>query len=221
MKYVFTLFATFMPLITPPSAHPVDFPLNQYFAVSKPNSRNDHIETVISNEGGYQNCRYDRANRGIGTKFGITPATYKKYKGKLPTVSQMKAMRKEVAFDIYVRIWQDSGMDLLPEDIAGDVFDAFVNTPYTSLQILERITGIHTCAERFRIDEATAIALRSMPSEGFRRQFKEARKQYYMFRAANHTKSDWQNFYRKIGKTGSPNNARYLTGWLKRLDESL
>ena len=181
-------------------------------------SRSVHIERVIAIEGGYQNCRYDKGNAGVGTKYGITPATYKRHKGYKPNVSQMKALSKQEAAKIYTKIWEDSGMNSLPEQVAGEVFDAYVNMPQTALQIIEKITAVKGCATSFRIDEATASAIRKIPPEVFKRSFKEARKQYYLFRAGKYNKSHWHKYYQRLGKSGSSGNTRYLNGWLSRLE---
>lgn len=181
-------------------------------------TREVHIERVLAIEGGYQNCKHDKANAGVGTKYGITPATFKKYIGYKPNVRQMKALSKKEAAKIYVQIWEDSGMDNLPDGVAGDVFDAYVNMPQTTLQIIEKITGRKGCSDFFMIDEATASAIRKMSSEVFKGRLKEARKQYYRFRAGRYDKSEWHKYFHRLGKTGSSGNTRYLNGWLSRLE---
>lgn len=185
----------------------------------KDKTRLMHIERVIAVEGGYQNCRYDRGNAGVGTKYGITPATFKKYEGYKPTIRQMKGLTKEDAVCIYEKIWQDSGMYLLADDVAGDVFDAYVNMPLTSLQMIEKLTGHKGCVSAFKMDTITASIISMMTPEVFRSRLKHARKQYYRFRAGKYDGSEWHQHFRKLGKSGSTGNARYLKGWLSRIEK--
>jgi len=223
MKHVLTALASLMlPLVNPPvytsAAHHA-----ATFAVSKPAKVTNpagHIRQVMVVEGGYQNYPDDMANTGIGTKYGITPRTWQKYKGKgkLPTAKQMKSLSKAEAMRIYTLIWHDAGMYLLPDEVAGEVFDAYVNTPQTALQIIERITGKRGCAQKMAIDSATARAIGRLPAGTFTRQLKEARTQYYRYRAGKYNNSSWHRFFRAKGKTGNPRNSKYLEGWLKRLE---
>lgn len=224
MKHVITAFATLLlPLVNPPettNAAPhtaANFTLPTPPPQPSPNPAK-YIGQVIAIEGGYQNYPDDGANAGIGTKYGITPRTYQKYKGKLPTARQMKALSKTEAAGIYARIWQDAGMYLLPDAVVADVFDAYVNTPQTALQIIERITATQGCASAFAIDSATARAIGQIPAQVFTQKLKEARRQYYLYRAGKYNKSSWHLFFKRIGKSGSKKNSRYLEGWMKRLN---
>lgn len=176
-----------------------------------------HINEVILAEGGYQNHPYDFANRGVGTKYGITPLTYEKHTGKPATAAAMKALSKEQAAAIYGQLWNKAKMDLLPDEVAGEVFDFFINTPKTCLQVIDHITGIGSAAKNWAIDPPTADAI--MQTKDFKVKLYEARRQYFLYRAAEYNQSAWHSFYRKIGKKGSPQNAKFLHGWLNRLEK--
>lgn len=183
----------------------------------KKSSKHHHINEVILAEGGYQNHPYDSANRGVGTKYGITPLTYEKHTGKPATVAAMKALSKEQAADIYLQIWNAANMDILPDDVAGCVFDFFINTPQTCLQVIDHITGIGSAAKNWGIDTATANAI--MQTKDFKSKLHEARRQYFLYRAAKYNQSAWHSFYRKIGKKGNKQNAKFINGWLNRLEK--
>ena len=174
-----------------------------------------HIKAVIQKEGGYQNHPYDQANRGAGTKYGITPATYKAFTGKQPTAAAMKALSKAEATAIYDKLWQQSNMDLLPDEVAGCVFDFYINTPKTAMQVIERITQTSGSAKALAINQSAAKAIAQNPN--FCHALKDARAHYYQYRAAKYNQSDWHRYFKKIGKTGSPQNRQFLRGWLARI----
>lgn len=176
---------------------------------------NHHIKQVIETEGGYQNHPYDFANKGVGTKYGITPLTYKKYTGKAATEIAMKSLTTNQAASIYLQIWQEVNMDLVPDEVAGEVFDFYINTPKTCLQVMERITGTTGSAKNWAISPQMADAIKR--TKNFKAKLYEARRQYFLYRAAKYNPTDWHAFYRKIGKKGSSQNAQFLEGWLNRI----
>lgn len=179
------------------------------------------IARILEREGGYQNYPDDPANGSIGTNFGITPNTYKMYTGKQPTTALMKALTSSQAANIYAQIWQDAGMDLVPADAAEALFDTYINTPHTCLKIVEALTGCDSPVQKMAIDSCAANAIARIGARLFAQKLTLARKEYYLYRAAKGSKSPWQGRFRRMGKTGSPRNARYLNGWLSRADAIL
>lgn len=179
------------------------------------------IARVLKAEGGYQNYPDDPANANIGTNLGITPATYKKYTGKQPTAKIMKALTRRQAAAIYAQIWQAAGMDIVPAEAAEALFDAYINTPTTCLQIVEQLTGTRGSVDKLAIDSAAAKNIAKQGAILFAQKLTLARKEYYLYRAGKYNNGYWHRFFRLKGKTGSTKNARYLKGWLARTETLL
>lgn len=179
------------------------------------------IARVIKAEGGYQNYPDDPANKEVGTNWGITPATYKKYTGKQPTQQTMKALASRQAAAIYAQIWQDAGMNIVPAEAAEALFDFYINTPHTCLQIVEQLTGTKGSAKKLAIDSAAAKIIAEQDASLFAQKLTLARKEYYLYRAGKYNGGYWHRFFKKTGKSGSSKNARYLGGWLARTETLL
>jgi len=231
MKPVLLGLATLLlPLANPPqqsAAAPAARHIQQLFYRGKAQARQNPaaanrakkaaiIARVLKAEGGYQNYPDDPANANIGTNWGITPRTYQKYTGTLPTHQTMKALTRAAAANIYAKIWQDAGMNLVPSAAAEALFDFYINTPQTCLQIVEQLTGTKGSVQKMAINPAAAKAIAGMGATLFTQKLNQARKEYYLYRAGKYNAGYWHRFFRQTGKTGSPRNARYLNGWLAR-----
>lgn len=109
------------------------------------------IDTILTHEGGYQNNKADGANKNsndewVGTKFGITPATYEEQFGKVPTARDMRSLSRADAKKIYEEKYVQPVKDNLQIDESDprftQVVDMVVNHGYTgAMAILQRASG--------------------------------------------------------------------------------
>lgn len=110
-------------------------------------------DTVIDeHEKGYQNNKKDAGNyveqsdgskELIGTNFGISAPTLKRYLGRDITVDDMKNLTKEEASDIlYKDYYTEPKIDKLPKDIQKNVFDYYMNSGPVSIRQLQIKAGV-------------------------------------------------------------------------------
>lgn len=108
------------------------------------------LDTVMANEGGFQQLRRDRGNyvgnRLIGTNFGVTPAALADYRGVEPesiTVADMRNLTEEEARQIFLDDYYfKPGLDRLPQELQANVFDMYVNSGRNAIRILQDMAGV-------------------------------------------------------------------------------
>lgn len=88
---------------------------------------------LLKHEGGYQDNpadpgNYDVQGNLIGTNFGITPGTYKRYYGSYPSKTDMKNLTYNEAYDIYRGLYWDKNQLYFIQDqaAANQVLDTLV-----------------------------------------------------------------------------------------------
>ena len=98
------------------------------------------LDLVFGHEGGYVNRASDR---GGPTKYGITIATLRAWRGRAVSASDVKALTREEAADIYRQgYWTQSGGHILPEGLDYAAFDFGVNSgPSRAVRYLQKVVG--------------------------------------------------------------------------------
>ena len=96
---------------------------------------------VLKHEGGYSNHPSDP---GGATNFGITIATYARFKGRAVTIAEMRAMPLADAKAIYkASYWNALRCDELPIGLDYAVFDYGVNSGIgRAAKVLQRLFGL-------------------------------------------------------------------------------
>lgn len=104
------------------------------------------IERVLTHEGGYAN---ESRDPGGPTRYGITRATARAF----GYTGRMDALPLGVASIFYEKIWVLSGASAVADDeLAFQVFDAYVQHGPRSIQWVQQATHAPTAAERcFRL----------------------------------------------------------------------
>lgn len=124
------------------------------------------LDLMFGHEGGYVNVKSDR---GGPTKYGITHKTLAAHRGVTSvTASEVKAMTKEEAVEIYRRsYWSQSGGDILPSGLDYAAFDFGVNSgPSTAakkLQAVLQAKKVYLGAIDGHIGEQTVAAVAAFP----------------------------------------------------------
>ncbi len=146
---------------------------------------------TIPNEGGYSNRPTDR---GRETNFGISINTY-------PNEDIRHMTRERANALLYRDYWNYNGINTLPDDLGGMVFESAVNRggPRT-IEDLHRSLGIEPPGNI--IGPTTHRRLAESDIDQVRRDFTE--------RMRNH--------YRNLA-TQDPTQREYFRGWMNRVDE--
>lgn len=99
------------------------------------------LARVLKHEGGYSNHPSDP---GGATKFGITIATYARFRGRSVTIADMRAMPLADAKAIYkASYWNALHCDELPAGLDYAVFDYGVNSGAgRAAKVLQRLLGL-------------------------------------------------------------------------------
>ncbi len=96
---------------------------------------NQLIDDLLRREGGYVN---DPSDPGGPTNFGITIHTLSAVRGHKATASEVKALTRDEAEQIYrTQYYIKPKINLLPEDLQPSVFDMYVNAGTRSVKILQ------------------------------------------------------------------------------------
>ena len=83
------------------------------------------IEVVLAHEGGYVD---DPDDRGGATNFGVTQASFSKYKGRDVTKDEIQNMTVEDAKACYRQdFWDPARVDQFDEDLREVYFDIVLN----------------------------------------------------------------------------------------------
>lgn len=118
------------------------------------------IKYVLKHEGGYVD---DPRDAGGATKYGITLATLRSWRGKPIAKQDVKDLTEAEATAIYrANYWAPVKGDDLPAGVDYVVFDAAVNSgPKTSVKWLQRAVGVN---DDGIIGPKTLTAVRALPA---------------------------------------------------------
>lgn len=162
------------------------------------------IDDIIRREGEYVD---HPADRGGPTKYGITLATLKTYRGKNGSgKSHLQALTVEQARAIYEsEYYYEPGISRLPESIQPFVFDAAVNHgPKRAIEIVQC-----TCAD---------AGYDPGPLDGIVGPRTIAAAHRYVRTFLDHLIAMREGYYREI-VASDPSQQVFHKGWLNRLDE--
>lgn len=99
------------------------------------------IEDVITREGGFVDHRHDK---GGPTKFGITKGTLSRWRGRMVTVADVKALELGEARDIYLTQYvEQPGFLDIAEPLRTHLVDFGVHSgPANAIRALQRVLGL-------------------------------------------------------------------------------
>lgn len=96
-------------------------------------------------EGGYQAYSSDVANytssgKLVGTNRGISAIAYQQYLGYEPSISDMKAITREIAENVYRKLFWDKirGDEIKDQDVADIIFATYIGNPSASNKIVAK-----------------------------------------------------------------------------------
>jgi lysozyme family protein len=163
---------------------------------------------LFRHEGGYVN---DPLDPGGATNRGITLTTFahcaRELLGITPTIDALRDLTEMQAATIYKALYWDviRGDEFSSQHLANMVCDFQVNAGAASARLLQRVLNRLGAHPRLHVDgiigKATMQALRHADIEQVQAQFQEGRREYY------------RNLV-----TLRPTLARFLKGWLRRVD---
>ncbi len=107
-----------------------------------PSERFDEVlPRVLRREGGYVE---HPADPGGATKFGITPSTLARARGRPVSAAEVRELTQAEAADIYRRFyWEAVRADALPPGVDEAVFDLAVHSgPGRAVKLLQRLLGV-------------------------------------------------------------------------------
>jgi lysozyme family protein len=163
---------------------------------------------LFRHEGGYVD---DPIDPGGATNRGITMATFracaKDFLGVEPTLDALKQLTEMQAATIYKALYWDAirGDEMPCQQVANTVCDFQVNAGPQSARLLQRVLNRLEVQPRLTVDgkigKATIAALRQVDAGDVHVLFQVGRRDYYR------------------GLVGRrPTLARFLKGWLRRVD---
>lgn len=154
------------------------------------------FDFVLANEGGFSN---DPVDRGGATNWGITQADLSRWRKKLVTIDEVRALKKDEAKAIYREFyWDKLRLDEVDDKaLAIAVFDQAVNRgAVTAAKHLQSVLGVQADG---KIGPQTIEALEK----------RNPRTVLYDFVKAA------QISYSRIVQ-GNPSQSRFLVGWINR-----
>ena len=164
------------------------------------------LERVLDVEGGYQKMPEDSGNYNsldqlVGTNHGISAIAFESYYGYPPSEADMRALTQSQAITIYRRKYWDTiaGDEIHNQDLAHILFDGRVNHGRTGLKLMQRVLGV---PQDGRMGPITLGALNSQDPGTIYYAYKQERANLYYWLVDEY-----------------PRNARFLNGWLNRLNE--
>lgn len=163
---------------------------------------------LFRHEGGFVD---DPVDPGGATNRGITLATFahcsRELLGVTPTIDALRELTEMQAATIYKALYWDviRGDEMPSQQIANMVCDFQVNAGAASARLLQRVLNQAEGRPRLRVDgvigKATMSALRSADLPRIQSMFQQGRRDYYRHLV-----------------TLRPPLARFLKGWLRRVD---
>ena len=158
------------------------------------------LESILDIEAGFQNQEKDKGNylngQLIGTNRGITPAAYKEYYGKDPSIEDMKNLTKEQALDVYKTNYVNKPKfdQISDPNLQAAVVDFGINSgPEQATKVLQKLVGVEADG---KLGPNTLQAINNYQGDLLQ---------------------DYLNQRRDFIK--SLNNETYEKGWLNRIDE--
>lgn len=133
------------------------------------------VDLVLDREGGFSNHKDDN---GGATKFGITQATLRDFRGEPVTVQDVRNLKVEEAREIYrSRYWNILRCDDLPPGVDLVVFDFGVNAgPGRAARLLQEIVRADVDGS---VGDQTLGLVASVPVGDIVDRFSERRLAYY------------------------------------------
>lgn len=157
------------------------------------------LKRILKHEGGYVNDSLDRGGR---TNLGVTQAVWEEWVGHPVSEADMRNLTVEKVAPLYKkRYWDRASCDLLPKGVSYLVFDFAINAGVGR--------AIKTLQSTVRSDpdgvigNQTLARVNAMDAKVLVQQFSEARADFYQGIVAR-----------------KPDQARFLKGWLNRVEES-
>lgn len=162
---------------------------------------------LLQVEGGYQahpedSGNYNSLGQLVGTKYGISAPVYETYINRPPSVSDMKAITKNTALQIYkINYWDASKGDyFINQSVANLVVDHAVNAGVGAAGKLVQRTLNNEFGYNLAVDgvigNATMAAINNAMQDVLHARLLEAREAFYL-------------------QIGGP----FVSGWLYRLSK--
>lgn len=163
---------------------------------------------LFCHEGGFVD---DPVDPGGATNRGITLTTFahcaRELLGIAPTMAALRELTEMQAATIYKALYWDviRGDEMASQQIADTVCDFQVNAGAASARLLQRVLNKAGASPRLHVDGAignmTMSALRKADAQRIHALFQQGRRDYYRHLV-----------------TLRPPLARFLKGWLRRVD---
>jgi lysozyme family protein len=137
------------------------------------------VQVILKHEGGFVNHPSDP---GGATNRGITFSVFKQYAkalGLTQTVEALKGLTEDQAKFIYhEHFWNPmKGGEIIDQQVATIIFDAFVNQGYRGLKMAQREAGAHGDG---KIGPKSLQAINAAAPRLLFDGIKDARRQYYI-----------------------------------------
>lgn len=167
------------------------------------------VKEIILKEGGYVN---DPADSGGPTKYGVTQATYSRWLGRKASISDVKAITREVAEDIFINNYYfKPRIDIIADEVQHKTFDMSVNHgPRRAVKLLQ----LALAKLGFEISVDGVIGSQTA------RISEMAIEKYGDVRVVNKIVEVRNDFYHRI-VASRPTQKRFLKGWLNRSNSFL
>lgn len=170
------------------------------------------INELLVREGGYVN---DPDDPGGATNFGITIHTLSEVEGRKCTPSDVRALSKSKAKEIYRELYYiKPNIHKVPMELQGSVFDMYVNAGTRAVKILQETLGLF--GHNMGVDGVLGPITQKTANDVFRDvgvylvdAYAIERREFY-YRLADGRKSS-----RKYANTRAGNKG----GWIKRAEE--
>lgn len=159
----------------------------------------DCLARVLRHEGGYV---HDKLDSGGRTNLGVTQRVWEEWVGHPVSEADMKALTLEKVAPMYkMKYWNPSYCEKLPKGLDYVVFDFAVNAGTgRSVKTLQSAIGVLADGV---IGPRTMAAINDANPKELINKFSDAR----------------ADFYQGI-VTRKPDQARFIRGWLNRVEES-
>lgn len=173
---------------------------------------NSIVEKTFKFEGGFQQFPNDTANycggKLIGTNHGISAVAYGQYLGRCPSVDEVKAITKDIAKNVYKKLFWDfiQGDIIKDQSLAHIVFDSHIasggNGIIRSKKAINSVSPVFTKTDSSKFTVEQVNKINTLNSKQLFDKVKEGE-------IAN----------RKYLAESNPSKyGMFLKGWLNRLD---
>ncbi len=181
------------------------------------------MDVLLKIEGGFQLDTNDLSNKsGIGTKYGITAETAKRFSfNYLPSTREMQLLSKNRAKRIYQKYFEYFKLDHIQNDtLAFFIFDGYVNMPSRMPVLLNECLkkqGIGFESEKACRNWVSTLSNMADSKELFDDLW-ELRCDYYKHRAGVLEEENPHHAFLSEHWTPRLQDKKYLNGWLNRMD---